>query len=110
MSDNKYPNSGVLWVNRKKTEERHPDMTGTIEIDRALLQELINLAKDKKDLKIDVSAWKKKTKAGDGFLSLKVKKGWEKEGGSYGGGGSYSGGGGGGGRNTSRHDDDDIPF
>lgn len=104
MSDNKYPNSGVLWQNRRKTSDTQPDMTGTIEIDRALLQELINLAKDKKDLKIDVSAWRKKTKTGDGFLSLKVKKGWEKEG------GSYSGGGGGGGRNTSRHDDDDIPF
>ena len=95
MSDNKYPNTGVLWVNRRKTTDRHPDMTGSIEMDRDLLQELINQAKAGKPIKIDVSGWKKKTQKGEGFLSLTVKKAWEKEGG--------------GGRSNSR-DDDDIPF
>lgn len=96
MSGSKYPNTGVLWVNRRKTSDKHPDMTGTIEMDRALLQELINQAKEGKEIKIDVSGWKKKKSSGEGFLSLTVKKAWEKTGG-------------GGGRSSS-NDDDDIPF
>jgi hypothetical protein len=95
MSGSKYPNSGVLWVNSKKTSDKHPDMTGSIEMDRSLLQELINQAKEGKDIKVDVSAWKKKKGNGEGFLSLTVKKAWEKTGGDT---------------RSKSNDDDDIPF
>jgi len=92
----KYPNSGALFKNKRKTTDKHPDMTGTIEIGEDLLRELLAQAKAGKDIKVDVSAWSKATKAGDKFLSLQVKKAWEKQEGRSSG--------------WSKGLDDDVPF
>lgn len=58
MSDNKYPNSGSLFQNDRKTKETHPDYTGQAEIDGVAMW---------------ISGWKKQTKAGKTFLSLSFK-------------------------------------
>ena len=51
-------NRGSLFNNEKKTEDRHPDLSGSINIDGT---------------EYWLSAWKKKSKAGTGFLSLSVR-------------------------------------
>ena len=51
-------NRGSLFKNDKKTEDRHPDMSGTINIDGT---------------EYWISGWKKQSKAGTGFISLSVR-------------------------------------
>ena len=54
----KRDNSGALFTNEKKTKETHPDLNGKITI---LGREFY------------LSAWKKQTSQGKGYLSLSVK-------------------------------------
>jgi hypothetical protein len=51
-------NRGSLFKNDKKTEEKHPDMSGSINID---------------GIEYWISGWKKKSKADVGFISLSVR-------------------------------------
>jgi hypothetical protein len=51
-------NRGSLFKNDKKTEEKHPDMSGSINID---------------GVEYWISGWKKQSKAGTGFISLSVR-------------------------------------
>lgn len=79
MADNKYPNSGVLWNNKRKTSQSHPDFTGSLELDADLLRQLIELARENKPIKMDLSGWKKQSQAAGTFLSITAKKAWEKD-------------------------------
>jgi uncharacterized protein (DUF736 family) len=69
-----YPPGGVLFPNRRKTSDKHPDFTGNLEISRDLLTELVEAAKGGKEIKMDVSAWTKTGKSGQKFLSLTARK------------------------------------
>jgi hypothetical protein len=51
-------NRGTLFKNDKKTEEKHPDMSGSININGT---------------EFWISGWKKQSKAGTGFISLSVR-------------------------------------
>lgn len=51
-------NRGSLFKNDKKTEEKHPDMSGSININGT---------------EYWISGWKKQSKAGTGFISLSVR-------------------------------------
>lgn len=51
-------NRGTIFKNEKKSEEKHPDMNGSINVD----------GKD-----YWISGWKKTSKAGTNFLSLSVR-------------------------------------
>lgn len=51
-------NRGSLFKNDKKTEEKHPDMSGSINID---------------GVEYWISGWKKRSKADVGFISLSVR-------------------------------------
>ena len=51
-------NRGSLFRNDKKTDEKHPDMSGSINIDGT---------------EYWISGWKKQSKAGTGFISLSVR-------------------------------------
>ena len=64
---------GVLFTNKKKVSDKHPDMTGNIEVSSRTLDYLNNAAKMGEELKVSVSAWKKKGKAGS-FLSLSISE------------------------------------
>jgi hypothetical protein len=57
MSDNKYPNSGLLFQNDRKKEKNHPDYKGEIDVDGK---------------KYWLSGWKKQGAKGP-FLSLSIK-------------------------------------
>jgi uncharacterized protein (DUF736 family) len=54
----KRDNTGALFTNDKKTKETHPDLNGKITI---LGREFY------------ISAWKKQTNQGKGYLSLSIK-------------------------------------
>ena len=58
MADFDNTNRGSLFKNDKKTEDKHPDMSGTINIDGT---------------EFWISGWKKTSKAGTGFISLSVR-------------------------------------
>jgi uncharacterized protein (DUF736 family) len=51
-------NRGSIFKNDKKEEEKHPDMTGSLNVNGTDYW---------------ISAWKKTSKAGTGFLSLSVR-------------------------------------
>lgn len=51
-------NRGSIFKNDKKTEDKHPDLNGSINVD----------GKD-----YWISGWKKTSKAGTGFISLSVR-------------------------------------
>lgn len=51
-------NRGSLFKNDKKTDEKHPDMSGSINIDGT---------------EYWISGWKKQSKQGANFLSLSVR-------------------------------------
>jgi hypothetical protein len=57
-------NRGSLFKNDKKEEEKHPDMSGTINID---------------GVEYWISGWKKVSKAGSGFISLSVRPKQERQ-------------------------------
>jgi len=65
-------NTGSLWKNDKKTEDKHPDYRGDAVLDKAMLQELI--AKGEDPVTISVSLWKNKTKAGQPYLGVSFQK------------------------------------
>ena len=73
-----YPNSGSLWPNKHKKTDAHPNVRGTVKIERSLLKELINET-DNELIEIEISGWTKEFKEGK-FLSLKVAKPFKKEG------------------------------
>lgn len=60
----KRDNTGALFTNDKKTKETHPDLNGKITI---LGREFY------------ISAWKKQTNQGKGYLSLSVKPAEEQQ-------------------------------
>jgi hypothetical protein len=52
-------NRGTLFGNDRKEEDRHPDMTGTLNVN---------------GVEYKISAWKRTSKAGAKFLSLSVRE------------------------------------
>lgn len=67
------PGFGGLFRNTFKENDNHPDYKGSIALDEALID-----AADK-DGSLEVSAWVKKTKNGDKFLSLQVREKFKKD-------------------------------
>ena len=53
------PNSGALFTNKSKKEDKHPDYTGNINVEGKELQ---------------IAGWKKVSKNGTTFLSLSVSE------------------------------------
>jgi len=70
--DQQYPN-GTLFQNKNKKDEKHPDYTGSLEVESDVVHEL------KKQLdagvsfpKISIAGWKRTAKkSGETFLSVK---------------------------------------
>lgn len=58
MADFDQTNRGSLFRNEKKTEEKHPDMSGSINIE---------------GVDYWISSWTKTSKAGTKFMSLSVR-------------------------------------
>ena len=68
-----YPNSGVLFSQRSKTNTKAPDYTGNILID------VKDFTEENGQIKIRLAGWKKVGKSGTTFLSLKASMEMEKK-------------------------------
>ena len=66
-----YPNSGTLFTAKKMYNEKSPHFNGYIDIDRDLLQSLIEKSEGQ-EVKIKLDGWKRKDKEGNHMVSLKV--------------------------------------
>jgi len=66
-----YPNSGTLFTAKKMYNDKSPHFNGYIDIDRDLLQSLIEKS-DGQEVKIKLDGWKRKDKEGNHMVSLKV--------------------------------------
>lgn len=74
-----YPPSGALFTNTRKTSDKHPDYTGSLEISMDVLKVLVEQAKSGQSIKMDIAGWKKTSKAGKTFLSILANKPYEKK-------------------------------
>lgn len=74
-----YPPSGALFTNTRKTSDKHPDYTGSLEISMDVLKVLVEQAKSGQPIKMDIAGWKKTSKAGKSFLSILANKPYEKK-------------------------------
>lgn len=51
------PNTGTLFPNSRKEEERHPDMTGNIFLSKDLVKERLEATEGDELVQISISAW-----------------------------------------------------
>jgi hypothetical protein len=65
-----------LWPNKRKENEKHPNVTGNIKIERGLLKELM-AESDEELIAISLSGWTKEYE-GEKFISLKASKPFKK--------------------------------
>ena len=64
-----YPNSGALFPNSWKKNEKQPDHKGTITLERSLLKKLLDLTTED-EIPIKLSGWDRRGNKGM-FISLK---------------------------------------
>ena len=68
-----YPNSGAIFRNRDKSNDRAPDWRGDVELDTELLKELIAIAKNRQPIKLSIAGWEKEGQKAGTFISVKVE-------------------------------------
>lgn len=64
---------GSLFINRTKTSEKQPDLSGDVEITMDLLKYLVEKAKKGEDLKMRVACWVKEGRSGK-FYSISLSE------------------------------------
>jgi len=103
-----YPASGVLFQNDRKQNQNQPDYTGTIEVDPELVRDLhAQLESGNERPKANLAGWKKVSKNGKPFLSLRSDLLLErKNGGGYQKQSGYQNNQ----NNQDKLDEDEIPF
>jgi len=74
-----YPPGGALFANDRKTNDKQPDYRGNLEISVDLLKLLVEQHKGQGKINMDISGWKKTTKSGSMFLSIKAGPPYKKE-------------------------------
>jgi uncharacterized protein (DUF736 family) len=74
-----YPPGGALFANDRKTNDKQPDYRGNLEISVDLLKLLVEQHKGQGKINMDIAGWKKTSKSGTTFLSLKADKPYKKE-------------------------------
>lgn len=62
---------GALFINRNKTNDKQPDLSGDVEINMELLKALVELAKKNQPLKMRMAGWVKEGKNGK-FYSVQL--------------------------------------
>ncbi len=64
---------GALFINRNKTNEKAPDVSGDVEINMETLKALVELAKKNEPLKMRMAGWVKEGKNGK-FYSVQLSE------------------------------------
>jgi uncharacterized protein (DUF736 family) len=71
------PNTGALFPNNEKKNDKYPDMRGDVHLDKTFLIQMMDKSKGA-TVKISLGAWKKESKDGLKFLSLAASEPYEK--------------------------------
>ena len=69
---------GALFINRNKTNEKAPDLSGDVEINMDTLRALVELAKKNEPLKMRMAGWVKEGKSGK-FYSIQLSENKQQE-------------------------------
>ena len=69
---------GALFINRNKTNEKQPDLSGDVEITMETLKALVELAKKNQPLKMRMAGWVKEGKSGK-FYSIQLSENKQQE-------------------------------
>lgn len=64
---------GALFINRNKTNDKQPDLSGDVEITMETLKALVDLAKKNQPLKMRMAGWVKEGKSGK-FYSIQLSE------------------------------------
>jgi hypothetical protein len=74
-----YPANGVLFQNNRKQGERQPDYTGNLAFDPDVVMDLYNqLQSGIEQPKVELASWRKTSRNGNPFLSLKASIPYER--------------------------------
>ena len=69
--ENKYLDSGALFVNDRKQSDKAPDWKGDVELSVNLLKHLTDQAKAGRPAKVSIAGWNRAAKNGATFIGLK---------------------------------------
>jgi hypothetical protein len=69
---------GALFMNRNKTNEKAPDLSGDVEINMETLKALVELAKKNEPLKMRMAGWVKEGRNGK-FYSIQLSENKQQE-------------------------------
>ena len=69
---------GALFINRNKTNDKQPDLSGDVEITMDTLKALVDLAKKNQPLKMRMAGWVKEGKSGK-FFSIQLSDNKQQE-------------------------------
>jgi hypothetical protein len=73
MNHSNYPlNIGALFKNERRQTKKAPVLTGTIDLDRALVTHLFRLIESGKRARISLGGWKNKSKSGKSYFTIKA--------------------------------------
>jgi len=73
MNTNNYPlNIGALFKNERRQSNNSPLLTGTIDLDRALVTHLYRQLESGKRARISLGGWKNKSKTGKSYFTIKA--------------------------------------
>jgi|TARA_R100001530_G_scaffold17094_2_gene14865 hypothetical protein len=64
---------GAIFTNSYKKQPKHPDWTGTIELSKSILKELVERAKANQDISIRVAMWDRESKEGKTYKYVSVE-------------------------------------
>lgn len=70
-------NTGVLFPNDRKTNPNQPDFTGSVILSRELILYATREIGAGREPKLTIKGWKKTSKAGKGFVSLRAEEPWD---------------------------------
>jgi len=64
---------GAIFTNSYKKQPKHPDWTGTIELSKSILKELVERAKANQEISIRVAMWDRESKEGKTYKYVSVE-------------------------------------
>jgi len=70
-------NNGALFINDKQTGSQ-PNLRGSVHVDKALLENLINQSRGRL-VEIALAGWNKKSAAGKAYISLAASEPYRKD-------------------------------
>ena len=71
--NNNYPlNIGALFRNENRQSKKSPVLTGTIDLDRALVTHLFRLIESGKRARISLGGWKNNSRSGKSYFTIKA--------------------------------------